>query len=175
MFFILVTKGTFFLHITACIIIIVLLLLLIIIIKASISSSNVLHNVCPHVIFGSTMIGKTTILFCVVMAVVCCQPYFAAPRVHITGSGSATVGSSHTLTCTVTLPTGVAVTPDVRWEGSGLPGDPTGTVVVPTQETISQPSLSLPWRGLYMYTATYSVDGQSSPEGEIYPQCYCHK
>ena len=86
----------------------------------------------------------------------------------VAGSGSATVGSSYTLTCTVTLPTGVAVTPDVQWEGPGLSGDTTGTVTgsggTYTSELSLNP-LSPSHGGNYTCTATFTVDGQTSPEG----------
>ena len=114
------------------------------------------------------MIVKTTILLCVVLVVVYCQPNLVAPSVAVAGSGSATVGSSYTLTCTVTLPTGVAGTPDVQWEGPGLSGDTTGTVTgsggTYTSELSLDP-LSPSHGGDYTCTATYTVDGQTSPEG----------
>ena len=97
-----------------------------------------------------------------------CTPALSAPIVAVVGSGFATVGSSYTLTCTVTLPTGVAVTPDVQWEGPGLSGDTTGTVAgsggTYTSELPLNP-LSPSHGGDYTCTATYTVGGQTSPEG----------
>ena len=97
-----------------------------------------------------------------------CTPALSAPTVEVDGPTLATVGSSYTLTCTVTLPTGVAVTPDVQWEGPGLSGDTTGTVPgsggTYTSELPLNP-LSSSHGGDYTCTATYTVDGQTSPEG----------
>ena len=85
-----------------------------------------------------------------------------APRVGIAGSGSAGVGSSYTLTCTVTLPTEVAVTPDVQWAGPGLSGDTTGTVTGSDGTYTSELSLnplSPSHGGDYTCTAAYTADG----------------
>ena len=105
-------------------------------------------------------------------------PALSAPTVDVEGSGSATVGSSYTLTCTVTLPTGVAVTPDVQWAGPGLSGDTTGTVTESggtyTSELPLNP-LSPSHGGDYTCTATYTVGGQTSSEGRDNSQCYCHE
>ena len=94
-------------------------------------------------------------------------PALSALTVQVTGSGSATVGSSYTLTCTVTLPTGVAVTPDVQWAGPGLSGDTTWTVTgsggTYTSELPLNP-LSPSHGGDYTCTATYTVGGQTSLE-----------
>ena len=92
----------------------------------------------------------------------------SAPTVAVAGSGSATVGSSYTLTCTVTLPTGVAVTPDVQWAGPGLSGNTTWTVTgsggTYTSELPLNP-LSPSHGGDYTCTATYTVGGQTSHQG----------
>ena len=58
--------------------------------------------------------------------------------------------------------------PDVQWAGPGLSGDTTGTVTgsggTYTSELPLNP-LSPSHGGDYTCTATYTVDGQTSPEG----------
>ena len=60
------------------------------------------------------------------------------------------------------------MTPDVQWEGPGLSGDTTGTVTgsggTYTSELPLNP-LSPSNGGDYTCTASYTVDGQTSPEG----------
>ena len=82
----------------------------------------------------------------------------------VTASGSAMAGSSLTLTCTVTLPTGVSETPTVQWEGPGLSA--TGSVGGSGNNYTSQQTLdplTLSQTGDYTCIATYTVDGV--PEG----------
>ena len=84
----------------------------------------------------------------------------------VTASGSAMAGSSLTLTCTVTLPTGVSETPTVQWEGPGLStaGSVGGSGSTYTSQQTLDP-LTLSQAGDYTCTANYSVNGTTSPEG----------
>ena len=79
---------------------------------------------------------------------------------------SAIAGSSFTLTCTVTLPTGVSETPIVQWEGPGL--STTGSVVgsgsTYTSQLVFDP-LMVSHGGFYTCSATYTANGEISPEG----------
>ena len=95
-----------------------------------------------------------------------CQPSEEPPSVEVTASGSAMAGSSLTLTCTVTLPTGVSEAPTVQWEGPGL--STTGSVggsgsTYTSQQTLDP--LTLSQAGDYTCTATYTESGETSPEG----------
>ena len=88
------------------------------------------------------------------------------PTVTVAAPGSAMAGSSLTLTCTVTLPTGVSETPTVQWEGPGL--STTGSVggsgsTYTSQQTLAP--LTLSQAGDYTCTATYTENGETSPEG----------
>ena len=86
------------------------------------------------------------------------------PTVTVAAPGPAMAGSSLTLTCTVTLPTGVSETPTVQWEGPGL--STTGSVGGSGSNYTSQQTLdplTLSQAGDYTCTATYTVDGV--PEG----------
>ena len=92
------------------------------------------------------------------------------PEVTLSGSGSRVAGTSYTLTCTVTPPTGVqfdrSFPPNVQWSGSDTtiltPMNPSqissgvyvsNTTLNPLQETHS---------GQYSCSASYSLGGISS-------------
>ena len=93
-------------------------------------------------------------------------PVLDPPSLAVIALGSAVAGSSFTLTCNVTLPTGVSETPIVQWEGPGL--STTGSVwgsgsTYTSQQTLDP--LTLSQAGDYTCTATYTENGETSPEG----------
>ena len=93
----------------------------------------------------------------------------AAPSVAVTAPAPAIAGSSFTLTCTISLPAGVLVVPDVRWQGPAVtagsaPSTVTGLGPTYTSELTINP-LTLSHGGQYTCTASYTVDGGTSPHG----------
>ena len=89
------------------------------------------------------------------------------PEVTLSGSGSRVAGTSYTLTCTVTPPTGVqfdsSIPPNVQWSGPIL------TPTVPSQissgvyvSNITLNPLQETHSGQYSCSASYSLGGISS-------------
>ena len=86
--------------------------------------------------------------------------------IFLTSSPSSPVmaGATVTLTCSVTLPTGVSGTPDFQWEGPGVtttPADSTSSgQLVSSDLTLSEIATSQ--AGQYTYTATLNGSNSSS-------------
>ena len=91
------------------------------------------------------------------------------PEVILSGSGSRVAGTSYTLTCTVTPPTGVqlddSVPPNIQWSW------PDTTLLTPTNpsqissvyiSTITLNPLQETHSGQYSCSASYSLGGISS-------------
>ena len=94
------------------------------------------------------------------------------PEVQLTGSGSGVVGTSYTLTCTVTLPSGVqlddSVPPDIQWLGPNMTGyTPTGPSQISSSVYVSNITLN-PLQethsGRYSCSVSYCLGGISSDE-----------
>ena len=98
-------------------------------------------------------------------------PTPAAPAVRVTAPAQAFAGFSFTLTCTIYLPAGVSVVPDVSWQGPAVTaGSAVSTVTrlgpTYTSELTINP-LTPSHEGHYTCTASYTVDGGKSPHGTI--------
>ena len=96
-------------------------------------------------------------------------PTTAAPSVVVTAPVPAFAGSSFTLTCTISLPVGVSVVPDVRWQGPAVtagyaPSTVTRLGPTYTSELTLNP-LTPSHGGQYTCTASYTVDGGTSLHG----------
>ena len=96
------------------------------------------------------------------------------PEVDVTGFGSSVAGTSYTLTCRVTLPSGVkledSATPTIQWLG---PDTSTLTPVGPTlnsdgvyTSTVAFVSVLETHTGQYVCEARYSLGGLMSPQVE---------
>ena len=92
------------------------------------------------------------------------------PEVTLSGSGSRVAGTSYTLTCTVTPPTGVqfdsSFPPNIQWSG---PDTTLLTPTVPSQisngvyvSTVTLSPLQETHSGQYSCSASYSLGGISS-------------
>ena len=95
-----------------------------------------------------------------------------SPQVTLSGSGSRVAGTSYTLTCRVTLPSGVnlddTAPPNIQWLG------PDTTTLTPTEPSQSNSSvyvstvrlnpLQETHSGQYICRASYSLGGISSEE-----------
>ena len=92
------------------------------------------------------------------------------PTVSVSGNGSGMVGSSYTLICSVTLPSGVqtAISPTIAWHKPYL--STANSSVVYTQSdgsylaTLTLNSLQETDAGSYVCTALYSLSFFHSPE-----------
>ena len=96
------------------------------------------------------------------------------PEVDVTGFGSSVAGTSYTLTCRVTLPSGVkledSATPTIQWLG---PDTSTLTPVGPTlnsdgvyTSTVAFVSVLETHTGQYVCEARYNLGGLLSPQVE---------
>ena len=98
-------------------------------------------------------------------------PTPAAPSVVVTAPALAFAGSSFTLTCIISLPAGVSVVRDVRWQGPAVTAGSAPSTVTRlgptyTSELTINP-LTPSHGGHYTCTASYAVDGGASPHDTI--------
>ena len=87
-----------------------------------------------------------------------------SPEVVVSGEGSGVAGTSYTLTCTVSLPSGVAVPDSIDIQWLGLPTQPQLVPRSPSGVYITNVTLdSLPSNTTrYTCTASYTTNGVSS-------------
>ena len=86
--------------------------------------------------------------------------------VIVYGEGSEVAGTSYSLTCTVTLPSGVAqVSPNIKWKRPNMPFTPASTRTDALRDFIASlqvKSLRLTDGGEYICQASYSLGGHTS-------------
>ena len=98
------------------------------------------------------------------------------PKVAVSGFGSSVAGTSYTLICSVTLPSGVqledSATPTIRWLGpdtSTLSLTPVGPTLISDgvyTSTVTLFPLLETHTGQYVCEARYSLGGLMSPQVE---------
>ena len=86
-------------------------------------------------------------------------------------------GDNVTLTCSVTLPTGVTDTPDFQWEGPGVtptPADPT-TNRQEVSSVITLSTISTSQAGQYICTATLNGSSMTiATNVTVHSKLLCH-
>ena len=116
--------------------------------------SAVLGPVTPSVLATST-------IFCYFLLIIVSTVVAESPEVVVSGDGSGVTGTSYTLTCRVSLPSGVEPDSlDIQWLGLPTPQP----VMISTGVYISNVTLNplLPNNSGYTCTASYTINGVSS-------------